>query len=96
MLTDLLDQVFQSTYQALILKDQGGAKAKITHDPVKATILTEESMPKVLALKLPKQDWQSTMVFQYRWRIVGEVNCWGHTHRRVNDYERFTSRKKQK
>ena len=92
---ELLDQVFQSTYRALILKDQGGARAKVTHViPLKATILSKQKLPKKVASVLPQIDSTHTKIILYRWRLVGEVKHWGHTHRRVNDYEAIYVMKK--
>ena len=96
---ELLDQVFQSTYQALILRDQGGARAKVSHviplelsnkvqsklTPLVTQAINESkrSLKHSDAISSPDQH----EIFYYRWRVVGVVEHWGHTHRRVNDYE---------
>lgn len=84
---DMLDEVFQSTYQALILRDQGGAKAKVTHViPLTLDVLKKSDLPSRFSKDLTSKG-TSQVYFRYQWRVVGQVNHWGHSHRRVNDYK---------
>ena len=86
---EMLDQVFQSTYQALILRDQGGAKAKVTHViPLKLESFNQADLPNQFSKDLNTKH-NGQVYFRYHWRVVGKVDHWGHTHRRVNDYSAF-------
>ncbi len=73
----LLDQIYQSTYQGLILKEEGNAKSMIKE-------------VKYLDLKIDHHLAQKSnhrSVVHVVWQIFGEVNHWGHQHHRVNQYE---------
>lgn len=84
---EMLDQVFQSTYSALVLRDQGGARAKITHViPIKLEPLTKPQLPPSFLSSLSRPKNEPQVFFRYQWRIVGQVTHWEHIHRRVNDY----------
>lgn len=88
----VLDQVFQSTYDALILRGEGGARAKVTHViPLELELVKESDLPQNLKKKLQIFKSKPTYFFKYHWRISGLVEHWGHTHRRVNDYQAFYS-----
>lgn len=89
---ELLDRVFQTTYNALILRDQGGARAQVTHViPLELKNLAVKELPiqtQAAIEKLSKVSVFSTHeIYRYQWRVIGEVRHWEHTHRRVNDYE---------
>ena len=93
---DALDQVFTSTYRALILRDQGGARAQVSHViPLSHQELTaQETSPKLKRLLAQEMkelahtlESSKPYLIRYRWRVAGQVTHWGHTHRRVNDYE---------
>jgi hypothetical protein len=73
----LLDQIYQSTYQGLILKEEGNAKSSIRE--VKYLDVQIEQ-------KSAKKRKHSTAI-HVSWQIFGEVNHWGHQHFRVNQYE---------
>ena len=95
-----LDQVFTSTYRALILRDQGGARAQVSHviplshqelttqqiSPKLKRYLTQGNTPSGRELARPLKSSRPYLI-RYRWRVAGHVTHWGHTHRRVNDYE---------
>jgi hypothetical protein len=83
---DLLDWIFQNVYQSLILKEEGGARAKVS-------VVKPLDFKKVFWTKTNQKFLQGTIdtnnhfAVLYRWRTVGEVKHWGHSHRRVNEYE---------
>ena len=91
----LLDRVFQTTFNALILRDQGGARAKVTHViPLELTEMTPDQLSKKSKSLLERYRLSEAsnldtngFIYRYGWRVVGKVQHWGHTHRRVNDYE---------
>ena len=90
----LLDWTFQEMFRSLILQDEGGAKAKVSVVKPLSWELTSLNERERRALSSgdsgePERIIQKTGAFaaQYRWRVIGEVTHWGHSHRRVNDYE---------
>ncbi|MAD60252.1 MAG: hypothetical protein CMH49_01900 [Myxococcales bacterium] len=86
----VLDQVFQSTYDALILREEGGARAKVTHIiPLQLESIQEVDLSRELKKELKILKISRVHYFKYHWRIAGLVEHWGHTHRRVNDYRAF-------
>ena len=86
----VLDQVFQSTYDALILREEGGARAKVTHIiPLQLESIQEVDLSHELKKELKTLKIRQVHHFKYHWRIAGLVEHWGHTHRRVNDYQAF-------
>lgn len=85
-----LDEVFSSTYRALILRDEGGARARVTHlIPLSHRPLSNENATPKLRSHLAKlnEQRQAFYLARHEWRVAGEVTHWGHTHRRVHDYE---------
>ena len=77
----LLERVYGDVYQALILRDEGGAVCRVQAvDLREATLLTPEE-----AIGPP----QPTDGFRVRakWRVRGMVRHWGHTHERTHAYE---------
>ena len=84
----LLDWVFQEINRSLILKEEGGAQAKVSlvkplewsrrplNDKEREALKGEAGLVT-----------RGAFACEYRWRVVGEVTHWGHSHRRVNDYK---------
>jgi hypothetical protein len=71
---DLLTQIYLETRRALELKNQGGARAKVTDVEMlgaETTNLAEEV----------------GFVTQCTWNVAGSVGHWGHIHQRRNQYE---------
>ena len=90
-----LDSVFTSTYRALILRDQGGARARVTHVIALShqELKLSQSSPRLRRhiahyknLNRDTSNSEPQYILRYHWRVAGEVTHWGHTHRRVNDY----------
>ncbi|MFH1747593.1 MAG: hypothetical protein ABIG44_11175 [Planctomycetota bacterium] len=80
---ELLDQVYNEVYQSLILRDQGGAVARIQDVNVLETAIESAGI-------MPETN---TIAFQVqaRWQVQGLVYHWGHTHARTNEYKaRYT------
>lgn len=72
----LLDTIYLEVHESLVMKEQGGAVAKVENvEMLENTLLPdrEEGAP-----------WFRTRT---RWRVEGKVGHWGHTHQRVNEYE---------
>jgi len=90
----LLDWTFQEMFRSLILQDEGGAKAKVSVVKPLSWERTPLNGRERRALSSSESGEaerviQETGAFgvRYRWRVIGEVTHWGHSHRRVNDYE---------
>jgi hypothetical protein len=74
---DLLQQIYLQTRQSMTIENQGGIKAKV-----------EE----VLVTKV--REAPSTgdgKAYRCEWIVRGEVGHWGHTHRRINQYDALIS-----
>ncbi|MCK4342382.1 MAG: hypothetical protein KAY37_11745 [Phycisphaerae bacterium] len=76
---DLLDQIYNEVYQSLILRDQGGAVARIKDVDIKEAALE-------FAGVLPN-DQAAAFRMRTRWQVLGEVYHWGHVHSRTNEYK---------
>jgi hypothetical protein len=72
---DLLDQVYTEVYESLIMKDQGGAVAKVQ------SVSVREAVPEI-----PADANARFFRVDCRWRVTGQVGHWGHTHQRTNEY----------
>ncbi len=75
---DLLDQLYNEVYQSLILRDQGGAVARVESVRFLETSVVStgvEPGTRIAAFKV-----------RSRWRVRGVVRHWGHAHRRTNEY----------
>ena len=84
----------------VVLRDQGGARAQVSHviplshqelttqqiSPKLKRYLTQEVTPSRREVAHPLKSSKPYLI-RYRWRVAGQVTHWGHTHRRVNDYE---------
>ncbi len=77
---ELLDDVYNEVYQSLIMRDQGGAVARIQS----VDLLDTE----IVAARIEQAEGeQSAYGVQTTWRVDGMVYHWGHTHSRRNVYE---------
>jgi len=88
---ELLDWTFQEIYRSLILSDEGGARARVSLVKPLSWEAVELNERESSALKLESSGLKArelgAFAARYRWRVIGEVSHWGHSHRRVNDYE---------
>ncbi len=75
---DLLDQIYNEVYQSLILRDQGGAVARIESVNFLDTAVVSKGVEP--GTHIPAFKVRS------RWRVRGIVRHWGHAHRRTNEY----------
>jgi hypothetical protein len=71
---DLLTQIYLETRRALELKNQGGARAKVT----------DVEMTSAETTNLGDEVGFMT---QCTWNVAGSVGHWGHIHQRRNQYE---------
>jgi hypothetical protein len=71
---DLLTHIYLETRRALELKNQGGARAKVTD----VEVLTAETT---------NLSDEVGFVTQCTWNVAGSVGHWGHIHQRRNQYE---------
>ncbi|MBN2560963.1 MAG: hypothetical protein JXQ75_08540, partial [Phycisphaerae bacterium] len=80
---DLLDAVYNEVYQSLILRDQGGAVARVQSvDILDADVESSGVEPDTgdVAFRI-----------RSRWQVHGAVYHWGHVHSRTNEYtSRYT------
>ncbi len=77
--TGLLDEIYNEVYQSLILREEGGAVARI--QSVRIMNSTIEGLEKSEDSDLPE------LQVRCRWRVHGAVSHWGHTHARTNEYQ---------
>jgi hypothetical protein len=75
---DLLDEVYNEVYQSLIMRDQGGAVARIKGIKILDVELDHAGV-------LAETDTAAFTV-RSRWRVHGAVYHWGHVHSRTNEY----------
>lgn len=93
-----LEKIYNDVYQSLILRDEGGAVARVQRVEVLEAELIEGEAPDFReasadAPDTAADDPDTPDAFQVRgrWRVHGIVRHWGHTHRRVNEFEaRYT------
>ena len=71
---DLLTQIYLETQRALVLQNQGGARAKVT----------EVTMVEAQRTPLPDEVGFTS---RCTWQVSGSVGHWGHIHQRRNQYE---------
>ena len=71
----ILDEIYQTVFRGLVLWDEGGAVCAID----KIDVLDAE----FIAPTDPKSRYYQV---RCEWNVVGVVSHWGHTHRRVNQY----------
>ena len=71
----LLDEVYNEVFRSLILRDQGGAVARVQSVDVLDAELRQAETPELSAFRV-----------QGRWRVQGAVYHWGHVHTRTNEY----------
>lgn len=76
---DLLDQVYNEVYQSLIMRDQGGAVARVHSVDVLNTEMVSSG-------RLPETG-HAAFGMRSRWQVYGVVSHWGHFHARTNEYE---------
>jgi hypothetical protein len=76
---ELLDLVYNEVYQSLILRDQGGAIARVQSVDVLSAVRESAGV-------LPDS---GVAAFQVRgcWQVRGAVYHWGHVHARTNQYK---------
>jgi hypothetical protein len=73
----LLERLYIEVYESLILRDEGGAMAKVH----KVEMLSQD-------LRLPVANSANPAIeVECTWRVHGHVSHWQHTHRRTNEYE---------
>jgi hypothetical protein len=72
----LLDGVYQEVYASLVMTEQGGAVSKVEQVDVLARDVS-----------FPADPDDPTFRVHARWRVLGKVGHWGHTHRRVIEHE---------
>ena len=75
---ELLDQVYNEVYQSLILRDQGGAVARVQS----VDILDAE----VESVGVVSDSDAAAFRIRSRWQVHGAVYHWGHLHSRTNEY----------
>ena len=72
---DLLAQIYEQIYTSLIMQDQGGAVSRVKEvTPISTTVTTRN------------QDEPGSFRVRSRWRVLGQVYHWGHTHMRLNEH----------
>jgi hypothetical protein len=72
---DLLDRIYTEVRQSLILREEGGAEAKIQATEIREARAEIPDDPRVEAFSV-----------EARWRVRGKVRHYEHEHVRVNEY----------
>ncbi|MFT7616770.1 MAG: hypothetical protein ACI97A_000399 [Planctomycetota bacterium] len=71
---DLLAEIYEQVYSSLILQDQGGAVCRVKKvTPVEVILIENQGDSEAFRVKS-------------RWRVLGQVYHWGHTHMRTNEH----------
>ena len=74
----LLDRLYNEVYQSLIMRDQGGAVARVQSvDIIDVEVLSSGA--------LPDTD-DPAFTVRVLWQVHGAVSHWGHIHARTNEY----------
>ena len=73
----LLDELYNELYQSLVMRDEGGALARVT-----------DLVPLRTSLEWDGERY-GTVGFGvvHTWRVEGTIYHWGHSHVRTNEYE---------
>jgi len=75
----LLDEVYNEVYQNLIMRDQGGAVARVRSvETIDRVVISSGTMPGSGA---------AAFRIHCRWQVHGAVTHWGHIHARTNEYD---------
>ena len=75
---ELLDTVYEEIFASLVMRDEGGAVARVTSithhvvEPQALVYVTREETPR----------WSSRV--QLQWTVRGRVTHWGHSHQRAD------------
>lgn len=76
---EMLERVYNEVYQSLILRDQGGAVARVQAvDVLEARVESAGRVPDSNA---------AAFRVRSRWQVRGAVHHWGHIHSRTNEYK---------
>ncbi len=73
----LLDDVYNEVHQSLILRDQGGAVARIKQVDINGIDVFSSGV---------QPDGRIAVQLSSTWQVVGAVFHWGHVHTRTNEY----------
>ncbi len=71
-----LDTVYNEVYQSLIVQEEGGALSR-----VRGVEILESDVEFATDTEQPEFD------IDCRWRVLGTVSHWGHSHWRTNEYQ---------
>ncbi len=71
----LLAEIYDQIYGSLIMQDQGGAVSRI-----------QKVTPVQVEIKEPLGENGDSFTVETRWRVLGRVYHWGHTHMRTNEH----------
>ncbi len=72
---DLLQPLYLDIRQSMVLQEEGGAVARIRKTEIVETSVLDE-----------REEDAPWFKVKARWRVVGRVGHWGHTHERINEY----------
>ncbi len=74
----LLDAVYNDVYRGLVMQEEGGALSRVKSVTPVAT--------EVRSIGLEPDGRTPAFEVEARWRVVGVVYHWGHSHARTNEY----------
>lgn len=72
---ELLPRLYLDIRQSMILRQEGGAVAKIRKTEILETTMRDD-----------REEGAPWFQVRARWRVEGRVGHWGHTHQRINEY----------
>ncbi len=73
----LLEQLYTSIYEGLVLRDEGGALSRVKKLERQRTVVSPAST----------EDGSAAFDVDAKWTVYGEVMHWGHGHNQTNEYE---------
>ncbi|MDP6116993.1 MAG: hypothetical protein QF437_20405 [Planctomycetota bacterium] len=75
----MLDKIYNQVYQSLLQREEGGAVSMVQRvEIVESKVDQKEPMADASSARLS---------IHCRWRVHGAVEHWGHSHRRLNEYQ---------
>lgn len=73
----LLDDLYGDVYESLILREQGGAVARVKDIEV---------LDHFVRLPTDLEEWPPSFEVDLTWRVLCQMTHWEHTHTRLNEY----------
>jgi hypothetical protein len=82
----MLEAIYNDVYRGLIMQEEGGALARVKSVIPIATDIVGAAPPEAGGDRAPSNPDSPGFVVRARWRVLGVVYHWGHSHSRTNEY----------